>query len=58
MEELHRARYGGRARAFTFPPSVTLPKSPCVHQSGSHQILFGFLWITHYIAMIDEIIVH
>ena len=53
MEELHRARYGERARAFMFPQSVTLLKSPCVHQPGSHQILFGFLWIAHYIAMID-----
>lgn len=58
MEELHRAKYGERARAFMFPPSVTVPKSLCGHQPGSHQILFGFLWIAHYIAMIDEIIVH
>ena len=44
MEEIHGAKYGGRAEIYAFFESATLPKSPCVHQPGSspNPVFWGF----------------
>ena len=60
MEEIHRARYVGRARSVhVLSGWATLPESPHVHQPGSSpNHIFMVLWRPYYTGMLDYIIDH
>ena len=58
-EEMHRARYVGRAQNFhILSRCLALPAPPGVHRprSSPNPLLFGFLWRLHYIGMISYVI--